>query len=190
MEQLYLSQLGTADATAHSRVITHGLTGLKGGSYYSLAKSLPDGSWSLFTIVDPATGNNNVWMAKLPPFVPVDAVDRSTFVSTPLVLSPPADSRIVSAVVDFGYAENGNPNQFRCTTRNEACVAASPTVDPANPFQWAGAAYTPVPCKTGCTISLPLLPMHAAYYRARYLDAAGATVTTGQLDVVADGVRQ
>jgi len=190
LEQLFLSQTGTADATAHSRVITRGLTGLKGGTYYSLAKSLPDASWALFNIGDPVTGNTNVWIAKLPPLRAVDTVDRSTFVPAPLVLTPPADSRIVSAVVDFGYAENGSPDQFRCTTRQEGCVANTATVNAGNPFQWASASYSGLPCKNGCTISLPLLPMHAAYYRARYLDAAGVTVATGQPGVVADGVRQ
>jgi len=190
LDQLYLSTAGTRDATARSRVITYGLGGLKGGNYYSLAKSLPDGSWSLFTILDPATGNTNVWMAKLPPLEPVDQVDRSTFVPVPVPLEPPDDPRIATAVIDFGYLENGDPEQFRCTSRHDVCVAITPKVDPSDPFQWGSSAYSGTPCKTSCVISVPLLPMHAAYYRARYLDASGATVATGKLGIVADGLKQ
>src|SRR5207237_41741 len=103
LEQLYLSTLGAADADAHSRVITRGLVGLKGGYYFQLAKSLPNASWATFTTVDPNTFVTNIWMAKLPPLQAFDTVDRSTFLRVPVTLTPPLDARIVKAVVRFGY---------------------------------------------------------------------------------------
>ena len=41
-----------------------------------------------------------------------------------------------------------------------------------------------------CTLALPLVPVHVAYWRARYLDAAGAIVAHGPVQVAVDGVSQ
>src|SRR5207302_2098403 len=88
MTQVYLGT-NSADSTAHTRIITRGLAGIKKMFYYSTAKSLPDASWALFNVgvtigADPQV---NVWMAKLPPFAKQDDVDRSTFVRAPISIS-------------------------------------------------------------------------------------------------------
>ena len=63
-----------------SRVISGGLTGLGDMNSYPTAKSLADGSWLLFTIGDVQYHKpSHLVMAKLPPFVAGDSLDRGTF---------------------------------------------------------------------------------------------------------------
>ena len=49
MTQVYLGTT-SADSVSHTRVVTHGLAGIKNMFYYSTAKSLPDASWALFNV--------------------------------------------------------------------------------------------------------------------------------------------
>jgi Divergent InlB B-repeat domain len=180
----------SADSNARSRVISHGLSGIRNSFYFWTAKSLPDASWSLFTrgVVAPPFGDLlTVWMAKLPPLAAPDGIDRSTFLPLTVNLTPPANSQIARAIIQFGYAEQGDAERYYCTSRREACVAATATFTAANPFQYAIAeSYTGVPCVTSCKIAIPVLPMHVVYYQAVYLDASGHVVTTGTVGVSAE----
>src|SRR6185369_13248134 len=111
MTQVYLGTT-SADSVSHTRVITHGLAGIKNMFYYSTAKSLPDASWALFNVgvvMGTPADQVNVWMAKLPPFEKQDPVDRSTFVRAPISISAPQGQRIASAAIEFGYTEQGAP---------------------------------------------------------------------------------
>jgi hypothetical protein len=186
MVQIYLGTTST-DSTMHSRVVTHGLAGVKDMFFYSTAKSLPDASWALFNqgvILNDIGGMTNVWMAKLPPLSKQDAVDRSTFIRAPISISAPQDQGIASAAIEFGYTEQGEPSQYYCTSRREACVAVSATVDDATPFYYAQTeTYTRMPCAKSCTITLPVLPAHVAYYQVRFYDAEGVLVGSGERGV-------
>jgi hypothetical protein len=189
MTQIYLGST-PADSVSHTRVVTHGLAGIKDMFYYSTAKSLPDASWALFNVgiaIGKPTDQVNVWMAKLPPLLAQDTVDRSTFVRAPIVVSAPQGQHIASAAIEFGYAEQGDPSLSYCTSRREACVAVSATVNDAAPFYYAQTeAYTRMPCATSCTITLPVLPAHVAYYQVKFYDAQGAMVGLGARGVSAD----
>lgn len=161
------------------RVITYGLSGIRNSFYYSTAKSLPDASWALFHlgVVKQGFGDvSNVWMAKLPPLVE-DHVDRGTFARMPVALVAPAGT--ATAVVEFGYLEHGSVSDHFCTSRRETCVATG-TVSDAVPFAYASEAFAGMPCAVSCTIPLPVIPGHVAYYRAKYLDGSGKTVGMGQ----------
>ncbi|MEO8592418.1 MAG: hypothetical protein ABI759_03780 [Candidatus Solibacter sp.] len=190
MTQVYLGST-PAESVANSRIVTRGLAGIKDMFYYSTAKSLPDASWALFNVGSVAVPNPqvNVWMAKLTPLVKQDNVDRSTFMRAPISVTAPQGMRIASAAIEFGYTEQGAPGQHYCTSRREACVATAATVTDANPFSFAQTeTYTRMPCANSCTITLPVLPAHVAYYQVKFYDAAGALVTSGDRSVAMEGL--
>ncbi len=180
----------SADSIARSRVLSHGLMGIRNSFYYWNAKSLPDASWAVFTrgtTVAPFGGLLTVWMAKLPPRPVPDGVDRSTFLPLAVNLTPPANVPVATAVIRFGYAEQGDPDRFYCTSRRETCVAASASFGAVEPFQYEiTESYTGVACATGCRIALPVLPAHVVYYQPVFLDAAGRVVATGPKGVSAE----
>ena len=123
-------------------------------------------------------------MAKLPPLVKQDDVDRSTFVRARIPCTAPQGQGIASAAIEFGYAEQGAPDQYYCTSRREACVAVSATVNDATPFYFAQTeTYTRMPCAKSCTITLPVLPAHVAYYQVKFYDAQGVQVALGDRGV-------
>jgi hypothetical protein len=113
-------------------------------------------------------------------------LDRSTFLRVPISITAPQGKRIVSAAVEFGYAEFGLATNHYCTSRKEACMAVAATVNDAEPFSYAGEALNRMPCAASCTIPLPLLPNHVAYYTVKFYDSNGKFVVNGQSGVVTE----
>jgi hypothetical protein len=110
----------------------------------------------------------------LPPFPTSDSISRNTFVPVHMDALPTRGSNVV---VEFGYAENGSAGSFFCTSRQEACVAASSTVNQALPFYYAQSeTYRGVRCGSECTVEIPALSQRVLYYRWKHLDAFGAVV--------------
>jgi hypothetical protein len=121
----------------------------------------------------------------LPPYPSQDGVTRNTFIPVPVVVDPPPGGGVQSAIVEFGYAENGDPGSFYCTSRQEACVAASGSVNTATPFYFEQSeSYSGVPCATGCTIAIPAFSQRAVYYRWKYLGSSGQVVESSKVHVV------
>jgi hypothetical protein len=176
------------------RTITQGITGLRDTNDYPTAKTLEDGSYLLFTrgYVKYDKQPSHVLMVKLPPMTAGDSVDRSKFVDLPITLTPPPGLGIARAVLSFGYLENGNPLDFYCTSRAEACIAnsssASPTDGITDPFKYVTSdmPWSGVACATTCTITVPVLPMHVVYYQAKYLNADNQLVIIGERGVSAE----
>jgi hypothetical protein len=168
-----------------SRVLTNGLATYRQMGYYATAKSLPDASWIMFTYLSPDRVQNEIFLLKPPPYLR-DQFDRSTFLRTPLAITAPRNGRIATAAVEFGYAEYGPADSHYCTSRKEACVAVAATVTDADPFSYTGDNYTRMPCADSCTIPLPLVPNHVAYYTVKFYDSNGKLVTNGQSGVVTE----
>ena len=182
MTQVYLGST-LAESVSHTRVVTHGLAGIKSMFYYPTAKSLPDASWALFNVgvtIGTPTPQVDVWMAKLPPLSKQSDMDRSTFARARIPIAAPQGQGIVTAAIEFGYREQGEAALHYCTSRREACVAVSSTVNDAVPFRYAQTeTYTRTPCAKSCTITVPVLPAHVAYYQVKFYDAQGALVSLG-----------
>ena len=94
------------------------------GGYFWSARTLADGSWILVNAQGYRRGADAKFLAKTPPPFTPDKVARDRFVPVPVTI--PARAGATRAMVKFGYAENGDPGSFYCTSRQEACVAVEP----------------------------------------------------------------
>jgi hypothetical protein len=184
-------QLGLTSSTndRFSRVLTNGLAGYRQMGYYATAKALPDASWIMFSYLSPDQLQNEIFLLKAPPYVR-DQLDRSTFLPIPISIIPPENLRPASAAVEFGYAEFGPANSHYCTSRKEACLAVAATITNTEPFSYAGETYTPMPCTRTCTIPLPLVPNHVAYYTVKFYDSNGTFIGNGQSGAVTEPASQ
>src|ERR1019366_2876760 len=173
-----------ADAAATgTRRLTMGLSGPGRQYAYGTIRSLPDGKWALMSGWWLDGYRQDVILVKLPPFRNVDSAKRNNFV--PVTVQVGAFAGAVRTAVDFGYGEYGSPSNFYCTPRAEACSALGSTINIATPFVYASEGAGGASCRTGCTITIPALPARVLYYRIRYADASGNTVTTGPIQVLA-----
>jgi hypothetical protein len=175
------------------RAISGGLSnGLYINNNYPTSKALGDGSYTLFGTGDyQSSPPQRLFLAKLPPLAAGDSVDRTTFVRAPLSITTPSGMGIATAAVEFGYLEQGTVAQHYCTSRREACVAVASTVTDATPFSYETTdTYSRASCATSCTITLPILPAHVAYYQVKYYNSGGSLVTSGNAGVAMDMISQ
>ena len=105
----------------------------------------------------------------------------------PIAITAPVGLGVDTAEIEFGYGEFGTIAQHRCTSRAEKCVAVASTVTDATPFQFAITdTYSRLPCVVSCTITLPVLPMHVAYFTVEFYNAGGSLVATGPSGAAAE----
>lgn len=152
-------------------------------SEYAASKPLPDGRWAVVLVH--RHERPDLFLVKIPPYPAEDSVSRGSFVNVPVTVKPPAGLGVDNAVVEFGYAENGAPEAFHCTTRREACLATGEKIDQAAPFVFASQLTAGAPCASGCTVAVPALTRRVVYYRVKYRNAGNEVVSTGTLQAVA-----
>jgi hypothetical protein len=145
----------------------------------------PDGSF-MATLVRWMDGVRSDALATvLPPYPNSDGVSRNTFIPISVAIQPPPGLPVQSAVVEFGYVENGDAANYYCTSRQETCVATAAAVNLNSPFAFEQTeTYVPAPCSAGCTIAIPALPQRALYYRWKYIGSTGQVIETSQTHVV------
>jgi hypothetical protein len=168
-----LAQVGVAAPDPAGRLgrnLTHALSRWRMFDRYWNARALPDASWMLAPVPMLDGAREEVLAIKLPPYPNPDGVDRNDFIPVPLMVTPPPEMQVHNVVVEFGYAENGDPANLYCTSRQEACVKGS---QPGNDYGFSGDDIPGVPCDGGsCTVSVPAIPQRILYFRAQYRDAA------------------
>ncbi len=82
----------------------------------------------------------------------------------------------VNARIRFGYTENGPPDSFFCTSRQEACV----TDEQATPFAYEKSdTLSPTSCASGCTIRVPAISGRVLYYQIQGVDDSGHVTYQG-----------
>jgi hypothetical protein len=120
----------------------------------------------------------------LPPYPASDSIARNTFI--PIEVRIPSQGGAgTRAIVEFGYGENGEAGQFYCTSRQEACVAASSGVNQGSPFYFAQSeTYAGVPCAAGCTVTIPALSQRVLYYRWKQRNALGQVTAVSETRAV------
>ena len=173
------SQTGDSNG-GYARVISQMFATNHNENVFNSVRPTPDGTWMLFSTPN-LTGLLEAYMAKLPPFPAAGSTRRDTFV--PVEVRFGGLARASTAIVEFGYAENGDPNAYYCTSRREACVAQSYAIDKQQPFYYAVTEAnlvtgTPVTCSLlgNCTITIPALPGRVVYYRLIYRDHSGNAI--------------
>ena len=116
---------------------------------YWHGKALSDASWLMFRSMYTNGAWTDILLGKLPPYPPTDSVVRWTFQPIPVKLTPPPGLTVDNAVIQFGYAENGSPGNFFCTSRQERCLATSAATFP-----------TAVTAALSCSVEQPNLVDH------------------------------
>jgi hypothetical protein len=137
------------------RRLTMGLTGWGRQYQFNTFIAESTGTWGMFK-ADWADGiRSEIFMALLPPYAPASSVPRNTFVKYPVGV--PAYAAF--AEVMFGYVENGNPQAYFCSSRQDACTTSG------TPFVYPSIdTRTPTSCSSGCTINIPVIPGRVVYY--------------------------
>ncbi len=161
------------------RLLGHHLSRNRLQNVYSNAHILPDASWLLIHTKFLDGVKSGYLGLKMPPFGAQTGTGH-TFERVPIKIgSAPVGTS--TAVVEFGYAENGAPVSRYCTSRREACVADAATFTEAAPFKFAGESLTGVSCASGCTIEIPRIPGRIVYPAIKYRNAGGSVIYTDTL---------
>jgi len=112
-----------------------------------------------------------------------DFAKRADFIRYPVSIAPAVGATYARA--RFGYAENGPPTSFFCTSRQEACSTDIPTETPTDLYSWVSQAVTHQSCYSNCTLATPAVSGRILYYVVDRLNATGSVVTTSPLTVIA-----
>ena len=115
------------------------------------------------------SGQRVLFLVKPPATEPADGIDRTTFVPVKI----PVAGGHGTAKVNFGYAEDGKPGSFYCTTRQEGCWANAAALK-APYFYYTSEMPAGLPCDSGCTIPAPGISGRVLYYRIVYGDSTAS----------------
>jgi hypothetical protein len=176
---------------ALGRSLSKGLARYRLMDNYWHGKALSDASWLMFRSMYTSGAWTDILLGKLPPYPPTDSVARWAFQAIPVKLTPPPGLTVDNAVIQFGYAENGSPDSFFCTSRREKCLATAATVTAtafAFPSDGVGGLESDIAglaCANGCTIAIPAISQRMLYYQVKYRDGSNKTLATGQMEVIA-----
>jgi len=205
--QLLTSATNDTNATQRSRILGHGMQGLRLNVAFPSSKQLPDASWMLFnaasprtTPSDPCTASDsfptefcNIWMVKVPPF-PSIGTDGQDFKPSTISITVPSGMGITNVVVRFGYLEYGTSSQLRCKSRLETCVVNLATINASpdlNPFRYptegvggSENGLAGVACTTSCTVDLPTTRGRVVYYQVVYRSGSGTSNSVVQTDPI------
>jgi hypothetical protein len=163
-------------------------------SHYDFSNwiSTPDAKWGLFAgnpiQQHPLKGSysGTQWFAmKLPPSPEPGATLRPSFVPMRISLAGVNGDMVRIA---FGYAENGNPANFYCTSRAEACYTST-TATTTNPFVFENEAQSYVSCPSRCELTIPAIPGRILYYAVQRQNGSNTTTSALGIAVVHEVTR-
>ena len=180
----WVIQFNTARADnkgLNSRRVTSALVAPGRQYNFTNAKPTPDGKWILVQAQWLEGQRTDMFWMKLPPF-PGTIPDPGT-APGPTNFSVRLNGVSGDAIrVAFGYAEHGNPANFYCTSRAEACYTAPAVGDsiatrinrylhrvrePGRLYAYAGEDQSYLPCSGSCSIQIPAVPGRVLYYQVQ-----------------------
>lgn len=163
---------------AYGRTVSNGLSRWLAGYEFGNAQPSPDASWAIFDTYYASNGRGEGMLVDLPSIQADDSVQRNVFVPVTVNLSGPSGTS--TAWVKFGYLEYGAQTKAYCTSRQEACVANTATVNQLAPFQFVTTdSPTKLTCGSGCSIAIPKIPNRVAYWWPEYFDGGGNMIGGG-----------
>lgn len=187
--QLRLNVRGDVTGSTQ-RLLSKGFTPSRMGAPFWNIQALSNNKWALFRTRFLNGFRNEAMLLKLPPVNASDSIRRDTFQVALISSHPTRPPGTRTAIVEFGYAENGPAENLFCTSRAQSCAvgraAQTDQIDLAAPFSFLGTENVAgTPCTSGCTIAVPAIPGRMLYYRMRYRDAGGQEIGVTGLQVVA-----
>ncbi len=172
--------VGTPDvAGIRARKFTTLLQGTRQMLRTANFRPLADATWAWAAT---PLGMNQQWdvvLVKTPPFPPDASINGTDYIAAPVTITPAPTLGVDNAIVEFGY-----DSALNCINRTgESCVAAATN----NPYSYsvADAPIAGVPCASGCSMTMNLVPNSVAFWRVRYRDAANATLAVGFTQAIA-----
>ncbi len=176
----------------YQRVITKALGRNRYLDPFWHVHALANANWFIVKTNYAGDFSDAVFAVKVPPAPFQDSVVRTNFI--PLIANVPklTSATAATATVEFGYAENGDVNNYFCTSRAESCAVgnatSSNTINAQSPFYFQTTEaflLTGTPCTNGCQIAVPGISQRTLYGRVIYRNSSNAIVGTGQQFVVA-----
>jgi hypothetical protein len=164
---------------ASQRSLGKGLSRVRETDAFWHAHALANSNWIMFKTSYAQDVGDMIFAMQLPPAT-TDSVDRTAYEMLTLT-APPMVQGTVSAYVEFGYGEYGAPANLYCTTRAEVCAAGQPNGEPFWFDATEGSEIQPVPCSTGCQVSIPVAPQHVVYAQWVFFDGNGAVLGRSQV---------
>jgi len=164
----WVTQLNTTEtdnAGVSSRRLTSAFVAPGRQYNFTNAKPTPDGKWAQVQAQWLEGQRTDMFWVKLPPFPPVVSNPGTSEGATNLALPLSGEAGDMIRVA-FGYAENGDPAQFNCTSRAESCYTSA-SASPGNPFVFASEAPSYTPCSGTCSVSIPAIPGRILYYQVQ-----------------------
>jgi hypothetical protein len=142
---------------------------------FSNMRATPDGSWAIAWTAWVDGVSPAMFAVKLPPWPGGTTQNLAQFVQIPVPVK--AQTGMAAARIRFGYAENGPPGNFYCTTRQEACTTSG------TPFAFASEVQSDTPCANGCVVNIPAIAGRVVYWEADGVDSSGNVMSRSQIHV-------
>jgi hypothetical protein len=145
---------------------------------YSVAQTLPTGKWAYY--FGEGHGFTGVNLVKASPLPESNSKNPLTFEKVVAAIGH-APAGTASVFVDFGYAEHGPIETFRCTSRREACTLQASTLNEQTPFRFLSESGPAIAWTAGMKVEIPRIPGRVLYARVRFLNASGTEIATRRL---------
>lgn len=158
---------------AYGRPISKGLSRYRWTDIFWNVKTTPDSQWMINRVTWANGYGHEIVLIKLPPFGPLDNVNRADFVPVDIQVPAPSNAAETHAIVEFGY----NP-ELQCTSRAETCVKGAAAL-----YAFAHENVAGVACAGGCRIQAPAVPQRVLYYRVVRRNSLGQRLSEGPLMV-------
>lgn len=152
------------------------------GSAFTSSVAIPNGMGVIFPMEFANSIRTDLYAAKLPPFPPLDTVNRLNYVNLNIQVAGLVSDQVRIA---FGYKEfsSTTPTDYFCVTRREICYTSS-TATLSNPFVYSSETQHYFACGALCTATIPVIPGHTVYYQVHHLRAGFEFVDPPQVATV------